>query len=239
MEKQKLIVLASGTKDGKGGSNLMKLREHFRPDHRHGEIVGVVSHRQNGAVLAYAREQSIPNKFIPASELTPEMYSEIPCMFDAPDAWVVLAGWLPFVCLRRTDKLGLVLDKIGKNYGLDPARTVGTHPALLSDLNGRFAGKGMWDMRVHQAVHKALEAGEIEFTGFTFFFVGRGIDKGAIIREIRTPIHVGMTAEDIQRAVKKMEHRWLSIFVEMVVRRQIRLENGIVVAPRGFNLLVK
>jgi phosphoribosylglycinamide formyltransferase-1 len=73
------------------------------------------------------------------------------------------------------------------------------HPALLP----RHGGKGMYGIRVHEAV---LAAGERE-TGVTVHLVDEVYDHGPIVAQARVPVQPGDTPEALQARVLQAEHR--------------------------------
>lgn len=117
--------------------------------------------------------------------------------------WVALSGWLRQV------------------QGLDSKKTFNIHPALLSQLGGKFGGHGMYGNHIHEAVKVALDAGEITESGFTMHFVTDEMDRGPAFFEKRVPLKQGMTAEEIGRAVNDAEHEWQPIITNMVVHGEI------------------
>jgi phosphoribosylglycinamide formyltransferase-1 len=155
------IVFATGTKDG-GGSGLRKLHRHFGIRNPVAKLVGVVSNYPDGGVAKYARAEGIPFLHLPNSELTPERYAEIPHHFMAPNAYISCSGWIRYMHTAVHGEWGRVLDRMDLNPGIRPERAINIHPALLSQLGGRFGGKGMWGHHVHEAVKAALDAGELD-----------------------------------------------------------------------------
>lgn len=79
-----------------------------------------------------------------------------------------------------------------------PNRILNIHPALLP----KFGGKGMYGMRVHEAV---LASGETE-TGATVHFVNEQYDEGAILLQKRVPVEEGDTPESLAARVLPVEH---------------------------------
>ncbi len=77
-------------------------------------------------------------------------------------------------------------------------RILNIHPALLP----RHGGKGMYGLKVHQAV---LDAGETE-TGVTIHLVQREYDQGPIVTQEYVPVLPGDTAEILAARVLKVEH---------------------------------
>jgi phosphoribosylglycinamide formyltransferase-1 len=80
----------------------------------------------------------------------------------------------------------------------------------------------MYGMHIHEAVKKALDAGEITESGFTMHFVTEEHDRGPAFFEYRVPLEKGMSVEDIAKAVQKAEHEWQPKITNMVVHGEIR-----------------
>jgi formyltetrahydrofolate-dependent phosphoribosylglycinamide formyltransferase len=91
-----------------------------------------------------------------------------------------------------------------------PRRVLNIHPALLP----RHGGKGMYGMRVHEAV---LAAGDAE-SGASVHFVTEHYDEGDVILQRACPIEPGDTAETLAARVLKVEHE---VYVE-AIRKVIR-----------------
>lgn len=72
------------------------------------------------------------------------------------------------------------------------------HPALLP----KYGGKGMYGMRVHEAVLGSPD----EESGCTVHFVNEQYDDGAIILQRRVPRYPSDTAEDLAHRVLEQEH---------------------------------
>jgi phosphoribosylglycinamide formyltransferase 1 len=182
----KLIVFASGTKEG-GGSGFENLVRYAREHQDAYEVVAVVSNHENGGVREKAERLGIPFMYMSA----PFEAAQYRAIVDKSGAeWVALSGW------------------VKKISGLDSAKTFNIHPALLSFDHGRFGGKGMWGHHVHEAVKRALDAGEITESGFSMHFVNDEYDRGRVFFEHRVPLSKNMSAEDIARAVGIAEHEW-------------------------------
>jgi phosphoribosylglycinamide formyltransferase-1 len=111
---------------------------------------------------------------------------------------VVLAG---FLWLIPTDLL--------KEY---PGKIINIHPSLLP----AFGGKGMYGMKVHQAVKNS---GAAE-TGITIHEVNEKYDEGRIIFQKS----VGVTADDdpetIAAKVHALEHQYFPAVIESWVRNK-------------------
>ncbi len=79
-----------------------------------------------------------------------------------------------------------------------PDRILNIHPALLP----QFGGKGMYGLKVHEAV---LDAGASE-TGCTVHLVTEAYDEGKILLQRRCPVAPGDTAETLAARVLELEH---------------------------------
>ncbi|HEY4526278.1 MAG TPA: formyltransferase family protein [Candidatus Paceibacterota bacterium] len=197
MEKPKVIVFASGTAAG-GGSGFENLATSKDLD---ADIVAVVSNHEHGGVRERAERLGIPFIYM-SPPYDANGYASI--LQNTRIDYVALSGWLKHV------------------QGLDPAKTFNIHPALLSQLNHRFGGRGMYGHHIHEAVKAAFDAGEITESGFTMHFVTDAVDGGPVFFEHRVPLQKGMSADDIAAAVNKAEHKWQPKITNMVVHGQIR-----------------
>ncbi len=198
--RPKLIVFASGRKDD-GGSGFENLVEAARSGTLDADIVAVVCNHEQGSVRDRAEKLGIPFAYFPGP-FDAEHYGKI--VADSGAEWVALSGWLRQV------------------QGLDPRKIFNIHPALLSQLGGRFGGHGMYGKRLHEAVAEALSKGEITESGFTMHFVTDEYDRGPAFFEHRVPLKQGMSATDIERTVKAAEHEWQPKITNMVVHGEIK-----------------
>ncbi|MDO8482095.1 MAG: formyltransferase family protein [bacterium] len=216
--KPKLIVLASGTKDD-GGSGFENLVNASRTGILDAEIVAVVSNHEHGGVRERADRLGVPFVYFPGP-FDAEHYSSI--LQNTRIDWAALSGWLK------------------KVQGLDPQKTFNIHPALLSQLNGRFGGANMYGHRVHEAVAEALEKGEITESGCSMHFVTEEYDRGPVFFEFRVPLNKGMNADEIAKAVNAAEHEWQPKITNTVVHEEIRWDGKNpenLITPKGYKYL--
>src|SRR3989344_6750495 len=238
MKKQNIIVFASGAKDGSssttplgfskteyrqenlggGGSGFENLVEASRKGTLDAEIVAVVSNKEHGSVHKRAERLGIPFVYF-SGPYDAEHYSSVLSSFakaskdkqntaiDKDELWIALSGWIKHV------------------KGLDPARTFNIHPALLSQLGGRFGGPGMYGGREHAAVKEALDKGEISETGISMHFVTDDYDRGPVFFEHRVPLSKGMSADEIESAARAAEHEWQQKITNLVVHGEIRWDS--------------
>ncbi len=183
-----IAIFASGT-----GSNAKKIVEHFK--HNPNITVSlIVSNKADAPVLDRARENGIPTLVIDR----PYFYQaeSILKIFNKYSiGFVVLAGflWLVPTYLVHAFK----------------GRMVNIHPALLP----KYGGKGMYGMRVHEAVKNA---GDTE-TGITIHFVNEQYDDGDIVFQAKCPVKPGDTPEDIAQNIHRLEHRHFPEVIEKLL----------------------
>ncbi|OGD67298.1 hypothetical protein A2442_00825 [Candidatus Campbellbacteria bacterium RIFOXYC2_FULL_35_25] len=214
--KPKLIIFASGSKDG-GGSGLRELVENNKTGVLDAEIVAVVSNHENGGVRKIADEYRI--KFILfKGPYVAEEYQKI--IKETGVEWVSLSGWL---------KLAL---------GLDPQRTINIHPGRIP----QFGGNGMYGHFVHEATIDAYKRGEVEYSAVTMHFVTEIYDDGPAFFEYPVWIRKDDTPETLAQRVNKIEHGWQSYITNLVIHEEIKWDGKnreSLVLPEGYKFLVK
>ena len=190
----RVAVLASG-----GGTNLQALIDHFNPAPAPAARVAlVVASRAGVGALERAARSGIPAAVVDAREVGAEgVAARLAEEFDRHRIdLVVLAGYLQLVPLEIVERFR--------------GRMLNIHPALLP----AFGGKGMYGLRVHQAV---LEAG-VRVSGATVHLVSDRYDEGAIVAQWPVPVLPGDTPEALAARVLAVEHRILPLAVEALAR---------------------
>ena len=174
-----IAVLISG-----GGTTLRNLIEKIAEGTLPVEIRLVISSSPSARGLEFAREASIPTLIVEKKKsLSDDDYSRAifePCR-KAAVKYVVMGGFLKHVLIPPDFE----------------NRVVNIHPALLP----AFGGKGMYGLKVHQAV---LDAGA-KSTGCTVHFVDNEYDHGPIIAQREVEVVPGDTAESLQARVFQAE----------------------------------
>lgn len=211
-----IIVLASGSKSG-GGSGFEKLVEYFNNGNPNARVAGVVSNVRGGGVEERASRLRIPFMHLANGDCTELGYRSIARCFGVSDPWYACSGWLRLV------------------KGLPVGRAFNIHPALLSQLDGRFGGPGKYGHFVHEDVKTALDGGLIDESGFTMHFISDEYDRGRVFAEVRVRLASGMTADQIGAAVNVQEHRLQPWLTELVVTGKIRLDGDVLVTPAGYH----
>jgi phosphoribosylglycinamide formyltransferase 1 len=173
------------------------------------EPVGVVSSKDGVPGIAKAQKYGVPVQVVNRKDFTDSkaFSRQVFKMVSAvrPDV-VLLAGFLSYLHLPEKYK-GKVLN---------------IHPSLLP----KFGGKGMYGIRVHEAV---LNAGETE-TGCTVHYVDEQYDHGPAILQQKVPVKPNDTPETLQARVMEAEReaypRAVNLFAEkrlMQVAQSVRI----------------
>lgn len=211
MPKPRLIVFASGSKDG-GGSGFRNLVLKSREGILNASIVGVVSNHLRGGVYRHAKDLDIPFCHMPKPYLA-EYYKSYVVQLHAE--WIALSGWLKLVS------------------GLPVEKTFNIHPGPLPD----FGGPGLYGHFVHEAVLKACHEGKISHSAVTMHFVSEKYDRGPIFFRYPVQIKLNDTPDSLGQRVNQAEHEWQAWATNLVVNGQIRLENSQVIVPQDYKFL--
>lgn len=191
----RLVVFASGTKDG-GGSGVRELLRSNITGILQADIVAVVSNHPNGGVAEIAKKYGIGFHFFKGPWNSDE-YRSIVQQYNAE--WVALSGWLKLVS------------------GLDPRHTFNIHPGPLP----KFGGTGMYGHYVHEAVIAAFKQGKIQNSAVSMHFVTEEYDEGPIFFQYPVLIEKDDTPETIATRVNKFEHAWQSYITNLVIHKKI------------------
>lgn len=182
-----IALFASGT-----GSNAIKIIEHFatNPAVR----FTVLSNKADAPVLAKAANLGIET-FVFDKKMFVEQTTVIDFLQARQVKLIVLAGFLWLV----PENLVLAF----------PDKIINIHPALLP----KFGGKGMYGMRVHEAVRATNETE----SGITIHFVNTRYDEGKMILQVQCPVNDEDTPTMIAQKVQALEHIWLPKVVEQLI----------------------
>lgn len=184
-EKTKIAVLVSG-----GGTNLQALIDAQKSGTiTDGEIVLVISNKENAYALKRAESAGIPTETVLKSKLgSQEAFEEkiMSLLAESKTEIIVLAGFM-----------SILSEKFTSAY---PKRIINVHPALIPS----FCGKGFYGLHVHEA---ALEYG-VKVTGATVHFVNEIPDGGEIIAQKAVEVCVGDTPEILQKRVME-QAEWI------------------------------
>jgi phosphoribosylglycinamide formyltransferase-1 len=184
----RILILASGH-----GSNTEALIRFFQ-SHKLARVCGVLCNRPNAGVLERAWRLGIDAwLFSKGHSQHTENWAKVLQAFN-PD-WIVLAGWLELIPHAVIDRY--------------PERIINLHPSLLPS----YGGKGMYGLRVHEAVIAANE----RVSGITIHYVSPEYDKGRIIYQETIEVKPGWSALHLQEAIRQVEHRVYPRVIEKLI----------------------
>lgn len=184
-----LAIFASGA-----GSNAEKIIEHFKGN-ENVRVALILCNKSGAGVLKIAENHGIKSILIEKEGF----FSPNSCLLALKDHqidFIVLAGFL-----------WKIPDALVNAYR---GKIVNIHPALLPN----YGGKGMYGMRVHEAV---INAGESE-SGITIHYVDEHYDEGDIIFQAKCAIEPGDTPEMLAQKVHVLEHRHFPEVIENLLR---------------------
>lgn len=171
-----LIIFASGA-----GSNAKAIIEYFN-SHGGARVALLVSDNPNAGALTMAQGFGIPTLVIEKQDLPTTTFLDT--LIKYQPQLLVLAGFLKKIPKEMIQAF--------------PQKIINLHPSLLP----KYGGKGMYGMRVHQAV---IAAGEKE-SGITIHFVNEHYDEGPPITQAKVAIAPNETAESLAEKIHTIEH---------------------------------
>ncbi len=185
LTRKRIAIFASGN-----GTNAEEILAYFN-HHPNIKVALLLSNNPLAFALARAGKYNVPTKVF-----TKDQFKETTVVLDwlkeNEISYIVLAGFMWFIP-----------DYLTQHY---PNKIINIHPALLP----KFGGKGMYGMRVHEAVKSA---GEIE-TGITIHLVNERYDEGRILFQATCAILKTDTAIQIANRVHALEHAHYAKVIE-------------------------
>jgi phosphoribosylglycinamide formyltransferase-1 len=190
MSPVRIAVLISGS-----GSNLQAIIDKIEKKEINGELVVVISNKENAYGLERAKKCDIEGLFIDSTTTDQDEYNRLilNALLERNIELVILAGYLK------------ILDK--KIIEAYKDRIINIHPSLIPS----FCGKGFYGLKVHQSV---VDYG-VRISGATVHFVDEKADNGPIILQKAIPLDFDDTAESLQRKVLILEHELLPEAVKL------------------------
>lgn len=187
----RIAIFASGA-----GSNAARIIEYFK-GHEYIAVTLVVCNKPDAGVLKIAAAAGIPAILIEKERFF-HGDGYVPSLEAHHISFIVLAGFLwkiPAAIIRAFH-----------------SSIINIHPALLP----AYGGKGMYGMRVHNAV---IDAGE-PMSGITVHFVDGQYDNGDIIFQERCAIGPGETPETLAQKIHELEYEHFPRIIEQVIHLQ-------------------
>ncbi|RMD93621.1 MAG: phosphoribosylglycinamide formyltransferase [Calditrichaeota bacterium] len=199
-KKIRIAVLASGR-----GSNLAAIIEAAQSGKLDGEVVVVISNKADAGALNIARQYNIPTLHLSREQFSTEEEFDTAFLraFEKYQVDIIaLAGYMK--------KLSAKIVRAYKN------KILNIHPALLP----AFGGKGMYGLKVHQAV---LDYG-CKVTGVTVHIVDEEYDTGPPVLQECVPVYPEDTPESLAARVLKVEHRLYPQALQLFAEGRIEVQ---------------
>jgi phosphoribosylglycinamide formyltransferase-1 len=187
---KKIAIFASGS-----GTNAQAIAEYFAKNDG-AKVDCILTNNSQAFVLERAKLFSVPSIIFSKDDFyhTPKI---INLLKEREIDLIVLAGFL-----------WLLPPELVHAF---PERIINIHPALLP----KYGGKGMYGMKVHQAV---IENKEKE-SGITIHYVNEKYDEGNIIFQAKCKIDPSDTPEMLAEKIHELEHiHFPRVVGEIVIR---------------------
>jgi len=182
---KRIVIFASGS-----GSNMQRIAEYFMDDETI-EIAAVVCNKPGAGVIVRAEKYNIPlvmidrNSFYKSEEIAKTLQ-------DFRTDLIILAGFL-----------WLIPDYLLQAF---PNSIINIHPALLP----KYGGKGMYGMKVHEAVIKARE----KKSGITIHLVNENYDEGRILFQQPIDLDPDETPHSLAGRIHQLEHEYFPMVIK-------------------------
>ncbi len=180
----RIAIFASGN-----GTNAENIISYFQ-DSNIARVVLVLSNNKDAKVLDRAKHLNVNTLSFSRNELYQS--SKLIELLRTKADFIVLAGFLwriPEVLIQEF-----------------PNKIINIHPALLP----KYGGKGMYGMRVHEAVKENND----KETGISIHYVNDKYDEGNIIFQKSIAISTKDLPEQIAKKIHKLEYKYFPIVIE-------------------------
>jgi len=183
----RIAIFASGR-----GTNTHHLLSSFQ-GHSRIEIALILTENPNSGVFQFAPAFQKPVVLLSSDQYKDGSYLSELMQLHQIDL-IVLAGYIK-----------KVPPELVARY---PERIVNIHPALLP----QFGGKGMYGIKVHEAV---IDSGTA-YSGISIHYVDDIYDHGKLILQEKIPIQPGWKAQDLARAIHQLEYEFFPKTLEKI-----------------------
>lgn len=178
MKKFRLAIFASGS-----GSNAEAICDYFR-EHKEIEVVLILSNNPQAGVLERAKSFFIDTAIFNKADFQENGLVQH-LLKEKAVTHVILAGFLWLIPKFLIQEF--------------PDKIVNIHPALLP----KYGGKGMYGMRVHEAVKQSGDS----LSGITIHVVNENFDEGEHLQQITCRIEPQDSPIEIANKIQLLEHQ--------------------------------
>jgi phosphoribosylglycinamide formyltransferase-1 len=186
---KQIAIFASGA-----GTNAQNISRYFA-EHRQIKVKLIVSNKAGAGVLDVARQNGIDWLVIEKEKFFRDGYTDE--LREAGIDFIILAGFL------------LKVPQVLVDYFR--GKIINIHPALLPN----YGGKGMYGLKVHEAV---IAAGDNE-SGITIHYVDEHYDNGDIIFQAKCNVLEEDTPGSLAYKIHKLEYAHFPKIIEECVLR--------------------
>ena len=180
-----MAILASGS-----GSNAENLFNYFK-DHKTIRLDCILANKPDAFVLERAKRLGVDSMVFNREQFKNSNYV-VDLLKERGVDWIVLAG---FLWLIPCNMIAAFANRI-----------VNIHPALLPN----YGGKGMYGMRVHEAVVANKETE----TGITIHYVNEKYDEGKIIFQAKCNVEKNDNADEVATKIHALEYEHFPRIIE-------------------------
>lgn len=188
--KTRLAIFASGT-----GSNYEAIDQAITAGNLDAEIVLLVCDQPGAIVIDKAAQNQLAQFIFNPKDYQDKHAFEVEIVSKLREHqvdWIVLAGYMR-----------LVGPTLLNQY---QRRMINIHPSLLPAFPGL------------DAVGQALDAG-VKISGTTIHYVDSGMDTGEIIAQEPVRVESGMTKEELQAEIQKIEHELYPKTIQQLISK--------------------
>ncbi|KAL3625026.1 Phosphoribosylglycinamide formyltransferase (GART) [Castilleja foliolosa] len=204
IRRKNLAIFVSG-----GGSNFRSIHEATLNGSVHGDVVVLVTNKQDCGGAEYARDSRIPVIVFPKKKDEQKSFSAedlVNTLRSFKVDFILLAGYLKLIPVELV-----------RAY---PKSILNIHPSLLP----AFGGKGFYGMNVH----KAVIASGARYSGPTIHYVDEEYDTGRILAQRVVPVLANDTAEELAAWVLHEEHiLYADVAAALCEERIVWREDGV------------
>ena len=185
---KRIVIFASGA-----GSNAQNIIRYFNTGTT-AAVTLVLSDRKEARVLEKSTELGVPARSFSKADLYENDVVFETLVKENPDL-IILAGFLKLMPVKIIERF--------------PNKIINIHPALLP----KYGGKGMYGMKVHEAVYANKESE----TGITIHFVNEHFDEGKIIFQQKVALLPSDKPNDIALKIRELEMEWFPRLIDKVL----------------------